>query len=69
MSGCDTFTVPQRVQAAGRIYPSERWPTGGAVSITRRMTAGRTKVRNGSAADIAKANPNVCFGLKQTNRY
>jgi hypothetical protein len=34
MKGCDTFTVPRRAQAAGRIYPREMWPTAGAVSIT-----------------------------------
>src|SRR5262249_39916898 len=35
---CDTFTVPRRAQAAGRIYPQEGWPTAGSVSIACRLT-------------------------------
>jgi hypothetical protein len=40
MKGRDTFTVPRRAQAAGRIYPQERWRAEGSLSITRRVTVG-----------------------------
>jgi len=34
--GLDTFTVPVRVQPAGRINRHKIWPGGGLVSITYR---------------------------------
>ena len=34
--GLDTFTVPVRVQPAGRINRHTTWPGGGLVSITYR---------------------------------
>jgi hypothetical protein len=34
MKGCDTFTVPRRAQAAGRIYLPETWGAVRSVSIT-----------------------------------
>jgi len=35
MKSCDTFTVPRRAQAAGRIYPGERWAAARRASIRR----------------------------------
>jgi hypothetical protein len=40
MKGCDTFTMPEGLQAAGRIYPEERWSAEGSVSITKRTPIG-----------------------------
>jgi hypothetical protein len=36
VKGCDTFTVPKRAQAAGRIYLQGKWCTARSVSITDR---------------------------------
>jgi hypothetical protein len=38
LKGCDTFTIPEGLQAAGRIYPHEGCPVEGSVSTTRHMT-------------------------------
>src|ERR1043166_9063097 len=38
MKSCDTFTVPRRAQAAGRIYQWKRGLEMGRVSITCRVT-------------------------------
>jgi len=40
MKGCDTFTMPEGLQAAGRIYRGLKWRAKRSVSIIRRMTVG-----------------------------
>ena len=40
VKGCDTFTIPIGLQAAGRIYPGERWPALGSLSIACQLTTG-----------------------------
>jgi len=44
MRSRDTFTVPRRAQAAGRIYRGKIDPETGAVSITCRVTAGPSPI-------------------------
>jgi len=39
MKDCDTFTVPRRAQAAGRIHPAKRCADAGAVSTSRDVAA------------------------------
>jgi hypothetical protein len=34
MKGCDTFTMPIGLQAAGRIYPGKMWAAVGSLSIS-----------------------------------
>jgi hypothetical protein len=47
VKGCDTFTMPVGLQAAGRIYRNRKWRTNGSVSTTDRLTAGRRHDRKG----------------------
>src|SRR5262245_18889000 len=40
MRSRDTFTIPRRAQAAGRINLANRWCSEGTLSISRGLTAG-----------------------------
>jgi hypothetical protein len=53
VEGCDTFTMPVGLQAAGRIYRKRKWRTDGSVSTTDCLTAWRRHNRNGSFSAVA----------------
>src|SRR5262245_65781003 len=47
MKSCDTFTIPRRAQAAGRIHLAKRWSSEGSLSISRGVTAGHCRCPEG----------------------
>ena len=51
MKSCDTFTVPRRAQAAGRINLAKRWSSEGTLSTSRDVTAGHCRCPEGGIFD------------------